>query len=62
MPISEAAQTELLLLLGRSDDALPDHSLFAEPDFLFTGRVEQSVCSEGQIGRDQHTVDAGPRR
>lgn len=34
MPISEAAQRELIALAGPGEDRLPDHSIFAEPDYL----------------------------
>ena len=36
MPVSEAARRELLRLYEGSDDRLPDHSIFSEPDYLAT--------------------------
>ncbi len=34
MPLGDAARRELLRLVGGSEDRLPEHSLFREPDFL----------------------------
>ena len=49
MPLSENARVELRRLLSLDDDFLPDHSIFAEPDYLGSLSYEELLSRHFEI-------------